>query len=192
MTDTLAPAPPTPVIETARLILRPLEARDTAAIQRIFPQWELVKHLHATVPWPYPADGAATNMDQCLESMAKGEKFYWAITLKGGDDELRGRMDLWAFDPARRDSRGFWLDPDLWGQGLMTEAAEAVTAYAFETLEYPWLYLTNATANRASARVKEKQGAALAYVEPHDFVAGPGERQVWLLTREAWLARKGN
>ena len=72
----------------------------------------------------------------------------------------------------------------------MTEAAEAVTAYAFETLEWPHLYLTNATANRASARVKEKQGATLAYVEPHDFVSGPGERQVWLLTREAWLARR--
>jgi len=189
MTATI-PLPPTPVLETARLILRPLEARDTPAIQRTFPQWELVKFLHATVPWPYPDDGAATNMADCLESRAKGEKFYWAITLKG-DDTLRGRIDLWAFDRERRDSRGFWLDPELWGRGLMTEAAEAVTGYAFETLGWPCLYLTNATANRRSARVKEKQGATLAYVEPHDFVTGPGERQVWLLTREAWLARKG-
>lgn len=191
MTPPKIPLPPTPVLETARLILRPIEARDAPAIQRIFPQWALVRHLHATVPWPYPEDGAATNMAQCLADRDKGEKAYWAITLKGCDD-LRGRIDLWAFDPERRDSRGFWLDPMLHGQGLMMEAAEAVTGYAFRTLGYPWLYLTNATANRASARIKEKQGAVLDYVEAHDFVSGPGERQVWLLTRESWLARRAN
>ena len=190
MTDTI-PLPPTPVLETERLILRPLAERDTPAIQRIFPQWEVVKHLYALVPWPYPEDGATTNMAQCLQDRAKGLKFYWAITLKGSD-ELRGRIDLWAFDPERRDSRGFWLDPLLHRQGLMTEAANAVTDYAFRTLGYPYLYLTNSTANRASARVKEKQGAIPAYVEPRAFVAGPGEVQVWLLTREAWLAREGN
>ena len=190
MTDPIS-LPPTPVIETERLILRPLEARDSPAIQRLFPQWEVVKHLYAQVPWPYPDDGAATNMAQCLEDRAKGLKFYWAITLKSSD-ALRGRMDLWAFDPERRDSRGFWLDPLLHGRGLMTEAADAVTDYAFRTLAYPWLYLTNSTANRASARVKEKQGAELAYVEPFDFVSGPGEKQVWLLTRETWLARQAS
>ena len=190
MTDQM-PLPPTPVLTTERLILRPLEARDAPAIQRLFPQWEVVRHLYAQVPWPYPDDGAATNMVQCLEDRAKGLKFYWAVTLKGSDD-LRGRIDLWAFDPERRDSRGFWLDPLLHGQGLMTEAADAVTDYAFRTLGYPHLYLTNSTANQASGRIKEKQGAVPAYVEPHDFVSGPGKRQVWLLTREAWLARQSS
>lgn len=183
------PLPPTPVLETARLILRPLAARDIPAVQRIFDDWRVVEHLHAGIPWPYPPDGAATNMAQCLADRAKGEKFYWAITLKGSD-ELRGRIDLWAFDPERRDSRGFWLDPELWGQGLMTEAANAVTDHALVTLGWPSLYLTNSLANRRSDRVKQKQGATRAYVEPYDFMTGPGERQVWLLTREAWLARK--
>jgi RimJ/RimL family protein N-acetyltransferase len=82
---------------------------------------------------------------------------FWAITLKG-DDTLRGRIDLWAYDPERRDSRGFWLDPELWGQGLMTEAADAVTDYALATFGWPHLYLTNATANRRSARVKSRWG----------------------------------
>lgn len=192
MTDpTYLPLPPTPVLETARLILRPLEARDTEAVQRIFPQWEVVRWLHAGVPWPYPADGAATNMAQCLAQRARGEKFYWAITRKAaGDDALVGRIDLWPFDGVVRDTRGFWLDPALWGQGLMTEAAEAVTAYAFETLGWPELYLTNAVENLASGRVKEKQGAELIAVEPRDYVGGRGESQVWRLTRAAWLTRR--
>jgi RimJ/RimL family protein N-acetyltransferase len=187
MTD---PLPPTPVLETARLILRPLAPRDVPAVQRIFPQWEVVRWLHAGIPWPYPEEGAATNMAQCLEQRAKGEKFFWAITLKGGDDTLVGRIDLWPFDGKTRDTRGFWLDPALHGQGLMTEAADAVTGYAFEVLAWPFLYLTNAVENRASGRVKEKQGAELIAVEPRDYVSGPGPSQVWRLDREAWLARR--
>jgi ribosomal-protein-alanine N-acetyltransferase len=184
------PLPPTPVLETARLILRPLEARDTPAIQRIFPQWEVVQYLNAEVPWPYPDDGAATNMAQCLAKRAQGLQFYWAITLKGGDDELRGRIDLWPDDGQRHDMRGFWLDPLLHGQGLMTEAAEAVTGYAFEVLAWPHLFLTNASENRASRRIKEKQGATLLLQEPWAWVGGTGVRDVWKLTREAWLARR--
>lgn len=191
MTTTI-PLPPTPVLETARLILRPLETRDAPAIQRIFPQWEVVKHLHEGIPWPYPDDGAETNTVMSLETRARGEKFYWVITLKGGDDEARGRIDLWADDGQNQDMRGFWLDPELQGQGLMTEAAEAVTGYAFEVLGWRHLYLTNSVANHASGRIKEKQGATKVRTEPKGFVSGPGERQVWILTREAWFARKAN
>lgn len=186
---TTTPLPPTPVLETERLILRPLEARDVPAVQRIFPQWDVVRFLGPAIPWPYPEDGASTNFAQCMEKRARGEQFYWAITLKG-HDELRGRIDLWPYDPERRDMRGFWLDPELHGQGLMTEAAEAVTRFAFETLEWPFLYLTNAVENRASARVKEKQGALEVGREPFQYVSGVGEKQVWLLTREAWQARR--
>lgn len=186
----MTPLPPTPTLVTQRLVLRPLAATDTPAIQRLFPQWDVVRWLHAVVPWPYPDAGAQINMAQCLDSRARGEKFYWAITLKGAD-ELRGRIDLWPFDGENRDMRGFWLDPELHGRGLMTEAAEAVTAYAFEVLEWPRLYLTNAAENRASARVKEKQGAVEIARERYAFVSGEAERQVWLLTRDAWAARRG-
>ena len=194
MTDDIfrKPLPPTPVLETQRLILRPLAERDVPAIQRIFPQWEVVRYLNAEVPWPYPDDGAAQNMAQCLEKRAKGEQFYWAITLKG-DDELVGRIDLWPDDGTRHDMRGFWLDPQLHGRGIMTEAAEAVSGYAFEVLGWPYLLLTNAVVNTASRRVKEKQGAEHVGREPWAYVSdAQGSRDLWKLTREAWLARQGN
>ncbi|PZQ54494.1 MAG: GNAT family N-acetyltransferase [Phenylobacterium zucineum] len=181
--------PPTPVLETERLILRPLEARDVPAVQRIFPQWEVVRWLHGEVPWPYPEDGAATNYAQCVEQRARGDKMFWAITLKGSDD-LRGRIDLWPGNDLVRDMRGFWLDPELHGQGLMMEAAEAVTGYAFEVLGWPHLWLTNAQANHGSHRIKEKQGATLVDVTPRRFVSGEAMKETWLLTREAWLARR--
>jgi len=184
------PLPPTPVLETARLVLRPLEWRDIPAIQRRFPQWAVVRHLHADIPWPYPDDGAETNVRECLEQRERGEKFFWAVTLKGGDDELIGRIDLWPPNE-NRDMRGFWLDPEFHGAGLMTEAAERVTQFAFEDLGWPLLYLTNAEANHASHRIKEKQGALIIDRSPAAFLSGPGVRVTWLLTQEAWLARRG-
>jgi hypothetical protein len=45
------------VLETRRLILRPLRLEDAARTQKIFPHWEIVKYLNAIVPWPFPEDG---------------------------------------------------------------------------------------------------------------------------------------
>ncbi|MFI4975741.1 MAG: GNAT family N-acetyltransferase [Caulobacterales bacterium] len=182
------PMPPTPVLETARLILRPVRESDVDAVQRGFGQWEVVRWLHAGIPWPYPPDGAATNMVDTLKHMAGGGKSIWAITLKDGPDELIGRIDLWPGDGKTRDNRGFWLAPEYKGRGLMTEAAERVTEYAFMDLGWPHLWLTNAEANVASGRIKEKQGARLIERVPGQYVSGPGVRLVWLLTREDWVA----
>jgi ribosomal-protein-alanine N-acetyltransferase len=192
MTTSRPAMPPTPTLETERLVLRPLCEDDTPVIQRRFPRWEIVRHLTAHVPWPYPADNAAKHVAQCLVEMARGEKCHWAITLKDGPDELIGRIDLWPDDGKSRDQRGFWLDPEFQGRGLMTEAADRVTDFAFRDLGWPHLWLSNAEANGASGRIKEKQGARLVGREPFRYVEGLGTRLVWLIEREAWLARRSS
>jgi [ribosomal protein S5]-alanine N-acetyltransferase len=187
---TMTALPPTPVLQTERLILRPLELRDAAAIQRLFDDWEVVRDLHAGIPWPYPADGALTNTVESLGKAARGERSYWAITLKGGEDQLIGRIDLWPFDPETRDMRGFWLGRPYWGRGLMTEAAERVTQYAFEDLGWDELWLCNRDTNAGSHRIKQKQGAEVVDLRPRDYVSGPGVSVTWRLTRQAWLAQR--
>ena len=74
--------------------------------------------------------------------------------------------------------------------GLMTEAAEAVTAYAFEVLAWPEIWVTNAASNHGSHRIKVKQGFERVEVVRGRFVFGEDEKEVWKLTREAWLARR--
>ncbi len=189
MTDT-PPLLPTPILETERLILRPLRLEDAAAIQEGFDDWEVIRHLNGAVPWPYPADGALTHVRLTLTKREKGEHLCWVLTMKDGDDRAIGRIDLWPDDGVRRDMRGFWLARAYWGRGLMTEAAEGVTAYAFEVLGWPHLLLGNAKDNVGSRRVKEKQGAILVDETPFDFASGPGIRQDWRLDRDAWLARR--
>ena len=181
--------PPTPVLQTPRLVLRPVRSKDAPVIQRRFPRWEVVRWLNARIPWPYPADGAAAYVAACLEEMAKGKKSHWAIIPKSGPADLIGIIDLWPDDGISGSQRGFWLDPEFHGKGLMTEAAERVTQYALCDLGWPHLWLTNAQENHASRRIKEKQGARLVDLMIGDHVGGRGPEMVWLLRREDWLAR---
>ena len=182
--------PETPRLETRRLILRPVVESDIDANRRRFPQWDVVKYLSDSVPWPVPDSEFEIAMADTLAKMARRERCTWAVTLKGGDDQQIGRVDLWADDGVSRDQRGFWLDPAFWGQGLMSEAADRVTDFALVELGWPHLWLNNAEANVASHRVKEKQGAQIVERVPRRYVYGEGVRVVWLLTREAWLARQ--
>lgn len=184
--------PPTPVLQTPRLVLRPVRSKDAPVIQRRFPRWEVVRWLNARIPWPYPADGAAAYVAACLEEMARGEKSHWAIIPKSGPADLIGIIELWPDDGISRSQRGFWLDPEFQGKGLMTEAAERVTQYALCDLGWPHLWLTNAQDNHPSRRIKEKQGARLVDLMIGEHVGGRGPQMVWLLRREDWLARRAD
>lgn len=66
----------TPQLETERLILRPLALSDVPAIQRHFDNWNIIRHLSAVVPWPYPADEAETFVRIQLDKISAGEALY--------------------------------------------------------------------------------------------------------------------
>ncbi|MFO1014573.1 MAG: GNAT family N-acetyltransferase [Caulobacteraceae bacterium] len=181
--------PPIPVLETERLWLRPTAATDAASCQARFPKWEIVQYMPG-VPWPYPDDGAATHIERALAENASGEKNHWGVWLKGGPSEMIGAISLWPDDGVSRDMRGFWLDPEFQGRGLMTEAADRVNDYALFELGWPHLWLSNLLENLPSARVKERQGARLIGEEAKTYLRGSFTRQVWKLSAAAWKRRR--
>src|SRR5258708_2513522 len=127
----------TPALETQRLLLRPLELADADRVQLLFPHWEIVKYLNSVVPWPYPADGARQFYTEvALPAMARGEQWIWSIRLKDQADQLIGSISL---ADGEHENRGFWLGLPWHGQGLMTEASDAVTDFWFNTLKRPVL-----------------------------------------------------
>src|SRR5690606_6016702 len=103
-----------------------------------------------------------------------------------------GRISLWPDDGVSRDMRGFWLHPDYWGRGLMSEAADRINDYALLELGWPHLWLSNLKANRRSAAVKQRQGAEFIGDETKAYIRGELMREVWLITREAWVGRSGS
>jgi RimJ/RimL family protein N-acetyltransferase len=184
--------PATPTLETARLILRPLAPDAAPAIQRHFPQWAVVEFLDARVPWPYPADGAATYIrDIALPAMAERREWHWTLSARDwigpADDNLLGVISLMR---AEDNNRGFWLRPEWRGRGLMTEACAAVTAFWFEDLDQPVLRVPKAVANQGSRRLSERTGMRLVGQGEKDYVSGPQPSELWELTRADWRARQ--
>lgn len=177
------------LIETERLVLRPLEMADHAAIQEYFPHWEIVQHLSAhAIKWPYPPDGAQKFLQNiALPAMARGHDWYFGITEKGGDGSVIGVVHL------RRDTaagnRGVWLAAAYQGKGYMKEAVAALNDYAFAELGFEKLVIKNAAENTASRRLKEKTGARLLETRPaNHYLGGCTQQEIWELTAADWHA----
>lgn len=184
MPDDLFP----PALATARLVLPPLCVQDAEAIQRIFPQWEVVRFLADQVPWPYPPDGARAYLEQvAIPAMRRGAQWHWSIRTRAEPDRLIGIVSLMDDDPAN--NRGFWLDPAHRGRGYMTEASEAATAYWFEVLGKPVLRAPKAVANTASRSISVRGGMRLVGTEERGYVSGRLPTEIWEITREEWIAR---
>jgi ribosomal-protein-alanine N-acetyltransferase len=178
-----------PTITTSRLILRPLDLSDVDAVQELFPRWEIVRFLASHIPWPYPAGGALTFIrDKALPAIRQGTEWHWSIRRKATPERLIGVISLMDLSG---DNRGFWLDPDFWGQGLMSEASSAVTDYWFETLERPVLREHKAAANEPSRRIYERSGMRLIETRERGYVSGRLAGELWEITRDEWRQRRG-
>jgi len=176
-----------PNLETPRLLLRDILLVDQAAYEKNFADYEVIRHLAAAIPWPYPQGGVATFLETLRPDQGK-TRWAWAIYRKAAPAEPIGNVDL--FRDRATENRGFWLACKHWGNGYMTEATDAVTDYAFNVLNFETLILSNALGNTSSRRLKEKAGAVLLRTEPAQFVDPTyTHREIWELIREAWATR---
>lgn len=176
-------------LETERLLLRPLTLEDAPAIQAAFPVWEVVRWMTATVPWPYPNDGAETFVSKvALPAMAAGTAWHWSIRRKADPGCLIGVVTL---TDAEDDNRGFWIDPAWQGQGFATEASDAVTDYWFDGLGKDVLRVPKATANPPSRRISEKRGMRVVRRMELPLVSGLQEAELWEIERETWRRSRG-
>ena len=177
-----------PILYTQRLLLRPLQLSDAAQVQQLFPHWEIVRYLSARVPWPYPPDGAFTfYRDVAMPAMERGEEWEWMLRLKTHPEQVIGSIGLMK---GEHKNRGFWLSLPWHGQGLMSEACDAVTDYWFEVLKFPVLRAPKAVANTASRRISEKQGMRVVDRVERDFVCGRLPAEIWEITADEWRARR--
>ena len=182
------PAQTIPVLTTDRLLLQPLQLADAEQTQQLFPQWEVVRFLNASVPWPYPPDGALSYYrDVALPAVARGEEWYWTLRLKDQPDQLIGLIGLMKSDHT---NRGFWLGLPWQGKGLMTEAVIAANDYWFDVLGFSVLRAPKAIANVESVRISKKTGMRKIATEERDFVGGRFPAETWEMTADEWRAAR--
>lgn len=177
-----------PTFETARLILRPLAIEDAEQTQELFPHWEIVRYLAKRVPWPYPPNGAREFYESAaLPAIQRGDEWHWTLRLKTAPQQLIGAVSLLR---QPNENRGFWMGLSWQGQGLMTEAVEAVTDYWFGELGFPVLRAPKAVPNIASRRISEKTGMRLVGVEERDYVSGRLPTEIWEIAKQEWSVWK--
>jgi len=185
-------------LETRRLVLRPFTAEDAAAVPAFAGRWE-VAQMTARIPHPYPEDAAAAWIAGHAEARSADSEYTFAVTLKDGNRVI-GAAGLRRSEPGNLDL-GYVLAPETWGQGLATEAAQALVVYGFETLNAEALTSGHFSDNPASGRVLEKAGFAANgiarqwsearqdFVDANRFLL---TRQTWRRAREATTAGTGS
>ena len=118
-----------PVLQTPRLILRPMTVGDTDAVYRMicvsrdsFSRW---------FTWAREAtpDSVREYNRQMEEAMTVGRAWQYVILTRA--HSLVGRVGLTDLDPVTRCAElGYLLRTDFEGQGLMTEAVRELAAHA--------------------------------------------------------------
>jgi [ribosomal protein S5]-alanine N-acetyltransferase len=139
---------------TERLVLRELRLTDAHDIADQLNDIEIAAKL-ARVPHPYTTADAADFLGYA-ERLAQPTRLS-AICLAEAPDRLRGIISYEALE-ARTCELGYWLAKPLWGQGLMSEAACAMVAHAFEVGKVDLLKAGYFGSNPASGKILLRAG----------------------------------
>jgi RimJ/RimL family protein N-acetyltransferase len=147
------------ILETERLLLRHLEPADLEALFVLYRDPEIRQYF---------PDGTLTfeQTKEELEWFLNGhpqhpELGLWA-TIHKETGQFIGRCGLlpWTLDGRAEVEVAYLIDKNFWGQGLATEAAQAIVTYAAEKLRLSRLICLIDHENQASIRVAEKIGMA--------------------------------
>ena len=137
------------MIETPHLLLRAFVAADIPAMVTGLSNFAVARNT-GRVPFPYgPADAEAFLARIAADT---SPSVNLAIALKSAPEALIGGIGL-VTDRGEEAELGYWLAEPLWGRGLGTEAARAMTRHAFERCGFARLTASYHAGNDASRRI---------------------------------------
>ena len=146
----------TPILETERLVLRPLIANDA---ETVFMNWTSDPDVAKFMRWEVHNDISETR--QWLlseESLVDSDSVYnWGFVLKE-TGELIGSGGLVFKESMDMYELGYNLMKKYWNYGLATEAARRIIDYGIHELRQTQFYCCHAKDNPASGRVMQKVG----------------------------------
>lgn len=94
--------------------------------------------------------------------------------------------------PGPDEELGYALHPDFWGRGLMTEAAQALVAWGFDTLGLNTIWCNHYDGNQRSRRVIEKCGFQYQFSQEEEVELMKERRltHFYALSRSDWEKRQ--
>ncbi len=159
-----------PELRTERLLLRAFRAGDAADALAYRDDLEFARFL-PHIPQPFTSEDAeafaALNMAEPWERSPT-----FAVVLSG---KVIGTVNLVVDGDARAAMLGYAIGRAWWGQGIATEAARAVMAWALETFELTRLWASTDARHARSRRVLEKLGMKRETLRRGDHQGRDGE-----------------
>ena len=145
-----------PILETDRLILRQVTKEDATSMLNYLSDKEVVKHMGLE---PFHSMNDALDEISWYNSIfEKQTGIRWGITLKG-QDEVIGSCGFLNMVPKHyRCEIGIEISKNYWGQGIASEAFEAVITYGFEQLNLQRIEALIEPLNSSSKKLAERQG----------------------------------
>jgi RimJ/RimL family protein N-acetyltransferase len=151
-----------PVLETARLRLRPFVEADLDPWATVMAGDEITRYLGGT---PFSREETWRRILSSTGSWPVLGFGYWAVERKAEGD-LIGQAGFADFKRPMTPSieglpeMGWVFSPEVHGQGYASEAVAAGLAWADETLKAPLIAAIIDTENEASIRLAERHGFA--------------------------------
>lgn len=140
-----------PVIETARLILRPHRLSDADAVAQSLGDYQIARML-ARVPVPYHRQDA---LDWLMRQTA-GLGRDWTLAITTGDDVHIGCVGIELMHGQWH--LGYWLNRYYWGRGYASEAAHAAMERFFRRMPETVLHSGVFADNAGSLKLQKKLG----------------------------------
>ena len=145
------------ILESENLMLRRLEAGDLDDLYALYSDPMIRRHFpEGTLTLAETKEELEWFLDGHPEQRELG---LWA-TIHKASQRFIGRCGLlpWTIEDRFEVEVAYLLDKRYWGQGLGTEAAQAVLDYGFERLQLPRLICLIERDNAASIKVARKIG----------------------------------
>lgn len=180
------------MIETARLILRPVHKPDVEALVYHLNNFQIVRHT-ARIPQPYTRDDAFQYLD--FVSTLDERSLVCALALRAIPQDLIGIISFEFSAEKNNAELGYWLSQSQWGQGLMSEAANAVVHHAFTVSKTEKLVASFHNDNPVSGRLLKnlgfsevRQRTSFSKAQGREVATTQLEysREAWAFTKKPW------
>lgn len=176
------------MLRTPRLLLRPLQVRDSGALVANLNNMAIAQTLLRS-PHPYTEQDALSFIHVAMDSRALGMWMQSAIELCASG-ALIGSIGLTLTEEFMRADVGYWISEAHWNRGYATEALRAVIDFGFSQLGLIRIQANHFSDNLASGRVMQKAGMTCEGLKRKYFIRFGQPRDVvfYGILREDWEA----
>lgn len=143
-------------LRTARLVLRPIQRSDTAALHALWTNKEVRRYL-----WDnriIPVDLVESIVDASIDYFNRHGSGFYGVRTAPDPEVIVGFCGHRAYEDTEQTELLYGMHPDFWRQGLGTEAARAVLAHGFSNCDFERVFATTDTPNQRSVKVLQRLG----------------------------------